>query len=200
PYRSSDLNKIEQVHSRYDFWLRDWYGVNPDNVYNLFKADMDQYQFTPAELKEIDGVLYTENVEKSLYSYAGTAMPTTTGGFGLNMGYKGLFLKINFYYQLGGQFYDAAYRSYMTGSASYFTQHEDLLKRWKKPGDVTDVARVSSGTDRVNIEAANSTKWLISSDMLEMTNVNLSYKFPNKLLQSANIADATIYISADNSM
>lgn len=198
PYPSS-VYKIEQGHSRYDFWLREWYGVNPDNGYNLFKADLDKFQFTPAELKEIDGVLYTENVEKSLYSYSGSAMPTTTGGFGLNMGYNGFNLKVNFYYQLGGQFYDAAYRSYMTGSLSYFTQHVDLLNRWQKPGDVTNVARVTSGTDRVNIEAANSTRWLVSSDMLEMTNVNLSYNFPKKLLQSANIADATIYIAADNS-
>src|SRR5690606_13038088 len=131
PYPTS-VYKIEQGHSRYDFWLRDWYGVNPDNGYNLFKADMDQYQFTPAELKEIDGVLYTENVEKSLYTYAGTAMPSATGGFGLTAGYKGFNLKVNFYYQLGGQFYDAGYRSFMNGSLSYFTQHEDLLKRWRK--------------------------------------------------------------------
>lgn len=199
PYPTS-VYKIEQGHSRYDFWLRDWYGVNPDNGYNLFKADLDQYQFTPSELKEIDGVLYTENVEKSLYSYAGTAIPTTTGGFGLNAGYKGFNLRVSFYYQLGGKFYDAAYSTFMNGSLSYFAQHEDLLKRWRKPGDVTDIAKVTSGTDRVNIEASSSTRWLVSSDMLELTNVNLSYNFPKKLLERANIADATIYMSADNSL
>jgi TonB-linked SusC/RagA family outer membrane protein len=199
PYPTS-VYKIEQGHSRYDFWLREWYGVNPDNGYNLFKADVDKFNFNPGELKDIDGVLYTENIEKSLYSYAGTAMPTATGGFGVNVGYKGFNLKVNFYYQLGGLFYDAAYGSYMTGSLSYFAQHQDLLKRWKAPGDVTNVARVTTGTDRVNIEAANSTRWLVSSNMLEMTNVNLSYKFPKQLLQSANIADATLYIAADNSL
>lgn len=199
PYPSS-VYKIEKGHSRYDFWLKQWYGVNPDNGYNLFKADLDKFTFAPNELKEINGILYTENAEKALYAYSGTAMPSATGGFGISGNWKGLNLKLNFYYQMGGQFYDAAYQSLMTGSLSYFAQHQDLLNRWKKPGDITNIARVTSGTDRVNIEASNSTRWLVSSNMLELTNINLSYNIPRNYLQSKNIADATIYIAADNSL
>lgn len=199
PYPTS-VYKIEEGHSRYDFWLRQWYGVNPDNGYNLFKADLDQFEFDPGELKEINGVMYTENVEKALYEYSGTAMPSFTGGFGIMAAWKNLSLRMNFFYQLGGQFYDGAYNNYMTGSLLYFAQHKDLMNRWRKPGDVTDVARVTSGTDRVNIGAASSTRWLASSDMLELTNVNLSYRVPAKLLQSKNITGATVYFAADNAM
>lgn len=197
PYPTS-VYKIEEGHSRYDFWLRQWYGVNPENGYNLFKADLDQYEFNAGELIEIDGAMYTENVEKSLYDYSGSAMPTVSGGLGANVGWKNLNLKFNFYYQLGGKFYDSAYRSFMTGSLTYFAQHQDLLNRWQQPGDITDVARVSTGTDRVNIEAANTTKWLVSSNMLELTNVTLSYNIPKNFLQSKNISNATVYFSADN--
>lgn len=197
PYPTS-VYKIEEGHSRYDFWLRQWYGVNPETGYNLFKADQEQYQFGPTELIDIDGVMYTENVEKSLYDYSGSAIPTVSGGFGANVTWKNFDLKFNFYYQLGGKFYDSDYRSFMTGSLVYFAQHKDLLNRWQQPGDITDVARVSNGTDRVNIEAANSTKWLISSNMLELTNVNLSYNIPKKFLNSKNISGAMIYFSADN--
>lgn len=199
PYPTS-VYKIEEGHSRYDFWLRQWYGVNPDNGYNLFKADTANFSFTPNELQEINGVLYTENVEKSLFDYSGSGIPKAAGGFGLHGGWKGFNLRISFYYQLGGKFYDRAYSSFMTGSDLYFAQHQDLLNRWRKPGDKTDVARVSSGTDRVNIAAATTTRWLLSSDMLELTNINLSYKVPHKILQARNIADATIYFSADNSL
>lgn len=197
PYPTS-VYKIEEGHSRYDFWLRQYYGVNPENGYNLFKADLEQYEFAAGELIEIDGVMYTENVEKSLYDYSGSAMPTVSGGFGTQVGYKGFNLKLNFYYQLGGKFYDSDYRSFMMGSLTYGAQHVDLLNRWRQPGDVTDVARVTAGADRVNIEAANTTKWLISSNMLELTNVSLSYNIPKIFLQSKNISDAVLYFSADN--
>ncbi|WP_343531920.1 TonB-dependent receptor [Pedobacter sp.] len=197
PYTSS-IYKIEAGHSRYDFWLRDWYGVNPETGFNLFRADLDRFTFGPNELKEINGVKYTENVEKSLYGYAGSAMPTLTGGFGADIGWKNFNLKVNFYYQTGSKFYDGGYRSFMTGSLSYASQHKDLLNRWRKPGDITDVAIVTAGTNSVNIEAANSTRWLVSSNMLELTNVNLSYNVPKSFLKSKNISDAVIYFSANN--
>ncbi len=197
PYTSS-IYKIEAGHSRYDFWLREWYGVNPETGFNLFRADLDRFTFTPTELKEIDGVQYTENVEKSLYGYTGSAMPKLTGGFGTDVSWKNFNLRLNFYYQLGSKFYDGGYRSFMVGSLTYGSQHKDLLKRWRNPGDITDIARVTSGTNVVNIEAANSTRWLVSSNMLELTNINLSYNVPKSFLKSKNISNALIYFSANN--
>jgi len=88
----------------------------------------------------------------------------------------------------------------MSGSNLYFAQHEDLLGRWRKPGDVTNIAKVVAGTAVNNIGAASSTRWLLSSDMIELTNLNLSYKIPSKFLQTKNITDATIYFSADNAL
>jgi outer membrane receptor protein involved in Fe transport len=199
PYPTS-VYKIEEGHSRYDFWLRQWYGVNPATGYNLFKADVDMFTFADGELLEIDGVNYTENIAKSLYDYAGTSLPIVTGGIGANIAWKNFTLKFNFYYQLGGKFYDNNYQSLMSGSNLYFAQHEDLLGRWRKPGDVTNIAKVVAGTAVNNIGAASSTRWLLSSDMIELTNLNLSYKIPSKFLQTKNITDATIYFSADNAL
>lgn len=199
PYPTS-VYKIEEGHSRYDFWLRQWYGVNPETGYNLFKADKDQFTFTDGELIEIDGVSYTEDIAKSLYEFSGTSLPTVTGGIGANIGWKNFSLKFNFYYQLGGKFYDNNYQSLMTGSNLYFAQHEDLLGRWRQPGDVTSIPKVVAGTASNNIGASSSTRWLVSSNMIELTNVNLSYKIPSKFLQTKKITDATIYFSADNAL
>lgn len=199
PYNSS-IYRIEEGHSRYDFYLRNWYGVNPDNGFNLFKADENQFEFEPGELKEIDGVMYTENIEKSLYEYSGSSLPKVNGGFGANIGWGNFNLKFNFYYQLGGKFYDSQYKSFMTGSLAYGKQHKDLLKRWRKPGDITDVTIVTSGTNVTNINADNSTKWLVASDMLELTNVNLSYNVPKSFFQNKNISNVIIYASADNAL
>ena len=199
PYPTS-VYKIEEGHSRYDFWLRQWYGVNPETGYNLYEADLTQFTFVTGEIIDINGVSYTENIAKSLYKYSGTSLPTVTGGLGANIAWKNFSLKFNFYYQLGGKFYDNNYQSLMTGSNIYFAQHEDLLGRWRQPGDVTNIAKVVAGTGATNIAASSSTRWILSSDMLELTNVNLAYKIPSKFLQSKNISDATIYFSADNAL
>ncbi|MCO6496786.1 MAG: SusC/RagA family TonB-linked outer membrane protein [Chitinophagaceae bacterium] len=197
PYVSS-VYKIEPGHSRYEFYVRQWAGVNPDNGYNLYVADKENFTFNPGELINVKGVDYTENINKSAYDYSGSAMPVVNGGFGANVGWKDFNLKFNFYYQLGGKFYDAGYSSLMTGSLLYFSQHKDLLKRWRKPGDQTNIARVTSGADRTNIEAASSSRWLVTSNMIELTNVNLSYRLPRKFIQDKGISDAVVYFAADN--
>ncbi|GAB1472675.1 TonB-dependent receptor [Bacteroidota bacterium] len=199
PYPTS-VYKIEEGHSRYDFWLRQWHSVNPLTGYNLFKADTEQFEFTEGEIIDIDGVSYTENIAKSLYDYSGSALPVVTGGFGTNISWKNISLKLNFYYQLGGKFYDNNYQSLMTGSNLYFAQHKDLLNRWRKSGDVSNIAKVVAGTGSTNIGASSSTRWLFSSNMIELTNINLSYKIPSKFLKTKNISDASIYFSADNAL
>lgn len=198
PYTSSPY-KIEEGHSRYDFWLRQWYGVNPETGLNLFRADTEQFDFADGELKEINGVMYTETLEKSLYGYSGSAIPKAVGGFGAQIGWKDFDLKFNFYYQLGGKFYDNTYSSFMNGSLQYASVHADQLGRWRKPGDQTDIAKVTTAsTERTNTAAATSTRWLASSNMLELTNVSLSYKLPARLLGRADLSAASLYFSADN--
>jgi len=200
PYTSSPY-KVEAGHSRYEFYLKEWYGVNPDDGFNLFLADLDQFTFNPGELKEINGTMYTENIDKAKYVYAGASMPKLTGGFGADIGWKNFNLGFNFYYQLGSKFYDGGYRSFMITSLSYGARHEDLLKRWRQPGDITDVSIVTAGgagSKQTNIDAASTTRWLTTSNMLELTNVNLSYSVPKKFLKTKGISDALIYFSANN--
>jgi hypothetical protein len=197
PYVTT-MYKIQEGHSRYDFWLREWYGVNPATGYNLFTADLTQ-SFGAGELVEIDGKQYTENLDKAEYGFRSSSIPKLTGGFGTDISYKNFNLRLNFLYQLGGKFYDDGYREFMIGSSTYFNQHVDLLRRWKNPGDVTDVAMATRDANKTaNIDAANSTRWLVTSNMLELTNINLSYNFSQKFLKSKNISNATIYFSANN--
>lgn len=199
----SNYHKVEEGHSRYEFWLLQWGGVNPETGYNLFVADIDNddYVWGENELIEIDGIKYTEKMEHAKYDWSGCAIPKVTGGLGSTLSYKNWSFSFSFYYQLGGKFYDSTYRSFMepgSSSLSYKKLHTDLLKRWRKKGDVTDVPRVSNGTDKTKITASNSTRWLTTSNMLELTNINLAYNIPSKLLKQLNISGAKIYFSANN--
>lgn len=204
PYVSS-MYKIEEGHPRYEFWLRQWVGVNPQTGYNLFVADLDNedYEWGEDELVDYKGFKCTENIEHAKYDWSGVAIPAFTGGFGSVLSWRNLTFSFNFYFQLGGKYYDSTYGSLMSpgsSSLSYSKLHKDVLKRWQKAGDVTDVARLSTGSDSQNLSAGTSTRWLVSSNMLELSNINITYNFPRKWLSALQLTGAQVYFSADNAL
>lgn len=204
PYVSS-VYKIDEGHPRYEFWLRQWVGVNPETGYNLFVADLENedYEWGENEIIEYKGLQCTESIEHAKYDWSGVAIPKFTGGIGSALSWKNLSFSFNFYFQLGGKYYDSTYRSLMSvgsSSLSYSKLHKDVINRWQKAGDITDIARVSNGNDSENIGAGSSTRWLVSSNMLELTNVSLTYDIPSKWASKMRISAAKIYFSADNAL
>lgn len=198
PYVST-MFKIEEGHPRYDYWLRQWEGVDPETGNCLYIPTEEALAAGGTDIVSVDGKQYTTNIEKALYAYSGQASPKMTGGFNTNVGFKGLTLSLNFYYQVGGQMYDVAYSNLMTPlatSLAYSTFHTDMLNRWRQAGDRTDVPRIV--TNNTNLNAANSTRWLVSSDMLELTNINLSYDLPSQWLKSLDISGIRITAAANN--
>lgn len=195
----SGVHKVEEGHSRYEFWLRQWRGVDPATGSSLYVPD-DEFLETSESLVEINGEKYTTNIKEALYAYSGESMPKLTGGISTNVAYKGFSLALTFYYQLGGKMYDTVYSNLMspgTGSLSYSTLHVDMLNRWQKPGDITDVPRISNGSD-ANDLYDSSTRWLISSNMLELSTINFGYKFPKKWIVPLGVSDLRLYCSGDN--
>lgn len=198
PFKSG-VHKVEEGHSRYEFWLRQWRGVDPATGSSLYIPEEEVLE-TSESLVEINGEKYTTNIEEAKYDYAGESMPKLTGGISTNVTYKGFSLALTFYYQLGGKMYDTVYSNLMspgTGSLSYSTLHTDMLKRWQKPGDITDVPRISNGSDASDLYDS-STRWLISSNMLELSTINLGYRFPKKWITPLGVSDLRLYCSGDN--
>ena len=96
--------------------------------------------------------------------------------------------------------YDTAYSTLMspgTGSLSYSNLHVDMLKRWQKPGDITDVPRISNGSDSNDLTGVSS-RWLISSDMLELATINFGYTFPDNWISRFGLSALKLYFSAEN--
>ena len=77
--------------------------------------------------------------------YVGSAIPKVYGGFTNNFSWKGLNLSVFFSYSVGGKMYDSNYQRLMHAGSLGHAWHKDILKRWRKPGDVTDVPRIEKG-------------------------------------------------------
>ena len=108
----SGVHKIEEGHSRYEFWLRQWAGVDPATGNSLYVPTAEALEDSE-HLVTVDGKTYTTSRNEAEFAYAGESMPKLTGGLSTDITYKGFSLSLSFYYQLGGMMYDATYANLM---------------------------------------------------------------------------------------
>lgn len=189
--------KLSVGHSIYDYWLRDWYGVDPADGYALYVADPQFVNSGDSTIRVVNGVNVTTDQNKALYHYAGSAIPDLFGSFGNTFKYKGLQLDVVCTYQIGGQMYDTNYAVLMHTGNSYGSAFStDILNRWQKPGDITDVPRLD--VNRNTQSSAASDRWLKGSDYLSLRQINLSYKMPKEFISKLEIDNASVYINGEN--
>ncbi|UII28825.1 SusC/RagA family TonB-linked outer membrane protein [Fulvivirga maritima] len=203
-------------HSIYDFYLREYAGVDSETGQALWNMNYDdlngnnQYD-EGEEIKSITDYL-AENPNRSesilnttttTYSNATqkfvnkSAIPDLRGGISLSAGYKNFDLSILFLYSIGGYSYDGVYAGLMgsdqIGSNNW---HKDMLNRWQNENDETDVPRLSNGSDlHVN---SRSTRFLTKADYINLSNVRLGYTVPEKLINKIGIQTLNIFVSGDN--
>jgi TonB-linked SusC/RagA family outer membrane protein len=204
-------------HSIYDFYIRESAGVksstgqaqwtqyyndvNGNGVVDPGEAITSLAPFQAANPSLPEGQLKTTTTttfSSGTLVYSGkSAIPKVKGAINLRAGYKGIELSVQMLYSFGGYGFDAAYQSLMhSGKVGSNNWSTDILNRWQKDGDATDVPRLSNGQDAS--QNGTSTRFLVKSDFLLLNNVRLMYTFPTGLISSLKIKSASIWISGDN--
>jgi TonB-linked SusC/RagA family outer membrane protein len=186
--------KLAVGHSVYDYWLREYRGVDPADGAALYTAGT----YTAATgriLKAGDTV--TTSAANAKFHYAGSAIPDVYGGITNTFTYRDFSLSALFTYQLGGKVFDYNYENLMTSGATYGASiSSDIVNRWQKPGDITDVPRLDvSKTTDFN---AQSDRWLISSSYLALRSATLTYNLPKRYATSIHTQNARVYLSGEN--
>jgi TonB-linked SusC/RagA family outer membrane protein len=185
--------RYEVGHSRYDFWLRQFVGVHPETGLALYIYDPAQADGT--DVFDYNGQKVTTTLTKGKYDYSGSSIPKIYGGFNFTVGYKGIELSGILSYQLGGKILDSGYQNLMANTYGY-AKHTDLLKAWKEEGDITDVPRLDE-TQSTNFDGTSS-RWLVSSDILNIKSVTLSYTLPRSILRPIGFKSTRIAVSGEN--
>lgn len=191
--------KREAGYSFYEFYTRTFYGVDPADGQALYLGALT---YDPANSRLIDngkGGKDTVTIESNnaVQSYTGkSAIPDVYGSIVNNFSYKNFDLSFVLTYQLGGYVYDGVYGSLMTTSTAGANYHTDILNRWQKPGDITNVPRLDE--TRSTQFGAASTRWLTSASYLAINNVNLSYRVPASLTSKIGASNVMVYVSAEN--
>lgn len=184
--------RYQEGGSVYDFYIREWAGVDPATGAPLWSVDS-----LDAEGNVVERVTTTSvNEAQQNRVNAGTALPWGRGGFNTQLRYKGIDLSILFNYSLGGQILDFDYAGLMEGGLRPGNQkHTDILQRWQNPGDITDVPRLNSSDQG----AFTSTRFLFDATYGRLRNVTLGYSLPESVLDRTGfLRGLRVFIMGDN--
>lgn len=176
--------------SRYQFYLRDFAGVDPETGLAMYYKDI-----TDAE-GNVTGREKTTDAPNATRYGTGDILPKLYGGFGTSLNAYGFDLSISFAYQLGGRMYDNGYASLMnSGTDPGQNWHKDILKAWTADNTGSNIPRLSTTDQYANYL---SNRFLTKSDYLSINNIVLGYTLPKNWVRSLNINSLRIYMSADN--
>ena len=125
--------------------------------------------------------------------YQGSRIPNLYGSIGTDLSWKGIDLSILTTYSIGGKIYDGLYRGSMENMYYNNTWNVHALRRWQKPGDITDVPRIEVGSSY----AAND-RYLIDASYFAIKNITLGYTLPKAWMQKAKLGSVRVFASVDN--
>ncbi|MDX2444000.1 MAG: SusC/RagA family TonB-linked outer membrane protein, partial [Bacteroidales bacterium] len=185
--------KLMVGHSRYDYWLKEFVGVDPDDGSPLYRAD--NYSDTDSDIRIQGSDTLTIDQNNSRYGYFDSAIPALFGAVTNTLSYKGFSLNFMFTYQIGGKVIEYNYRSVMSSGDYGASKSVDILNRWQQPGDVTDIPRMDV-TNTTNSDAT-STRWLTDASFINLRQLTFSYNFPQKITGSWS-KGLRLYVSGEN--
>ena len=191
---STNKNKIEKLNTPildnrtimqqgsplYSFYAHKQLGVNPANGDVIFE-DVNG-----------DGLLSDADLQ-----IVGNAWPDFFGGFGNEFTYGNFDLNVFFNYSIGNKIWNnTRYRMGHGGSRNgVFAQLEEQLDRWQKPGDVTEVPRMTAKGNNASII---SDRFLEDGSYARLKTLSIGYKLPKVFLAKYHISNVRLYVAATN--
>ena len=125
-----------------------------------------------------------------------SASPKYFGGLSTSFTYKGFSLGADFIYNYGNYVTDGWIFYLADGVDVLEGKYASNLRRWQKPGDITDVPRyVYSST---NNSSSFSTRFLYKGDYVRLRNLTLGYSVQEKWLKRAGLTSANLYVRGTN--
>ena len=73
--------------------------------------------------------------------------------------------------------------------------HSDILNRWQKPGDITNVPRVQNA---VADQDGTSSRYLFDGSYLNIKNITLTYNLPKATATKLHLNGLSVFTNVDN--
>jgi TonB-linked SusC/RagA family outer membrane protein len=173
--------------------------VNPENGRRVFlNAAGEEVQYDGISAwSYLDGRPATALAGTDYY-VLGNALPKWYGGLNSNLRYNRFDFGLQFTYA-GGHYVMNRTRSTLTDQI-FFNNSTEILDRWTKPGQKTNVPRVVNG-DRISFGGSLPiAEHVEKGDFLRLQNVTLAYNLPSHTISSTGISAVRIYGQINNAL
>lgn len=175
-----NLGRVREGEPIGVFWGVKYAGVDPDNGDALYYA--------------ADGSK-TNDYGSAVQQKLGDPNPKFTGGLTNSFSYKGVDLSILNQFTYGNDIYNIG-GVFQSVNGDYFdNQTLDQLKRWQKPGDITNVPRASFADGN---GTSPSSRWISDGSFFRFKNVTLGYTIPAEIAKRGFMKSARVYVTGQN--
>lgn len=131
-----------------------------------------------------DGQLTSDDITK-----IGDPNPDFTIGVTNSFSYRGFDLSVFLHAVKGNDIFNGTWIYLQSGNGED-NQTTDILRRWQKPGDVTDIPRVG--------DTYKSSRFIENGSFLRIKNVTMAYNFPKTILRKIGMKSLRLYVSGEN--
>jgi TonB-linked SusC/RagA family outer membrane protein len=127
---------------------------------------------------------------------AGNALPTVYGGIGTNVAYKGFDISVDAIYSFGNKVYFGSRAGLL--DQRFWNNSTEVLRRWQKAGDVTDIPKLIYNDNISNGSAFPIDANLYNGNFVKFRNIAVGYTLPAKLMGIAKITSVRMYAQMTN--
>lgn len=180
-----DWVRLEQGKPMYSFWLYKQLYVDPQTGNAVYEDVNKDQKITVADRQIV-----------------GDAWPDFTGGLRNSFRYKDFDLSFFFYFSVGNDVFNMN---------RFFQEHGGIrgtnwglgksqMRRWQKPGDVTDIPRASTlpNVDGSSNNGFQSSRFLEDGSFLRLRNLSVGYILPVTFSRRIGAEKIRLYFNATN--
>lgn len=131
-----------------------------------------------------DGELNSDDLTK-----IGDPNPDFTAGMTNNFSYGNFDLSVFLHSMIGNDIFNGTW-IYLQSGTGEDNQTTAMLRRWMKPGDITDIPREG--------DTYKSSRFIENGSFMRIKNVTLSYSIPASVLSKVKLKSLRIYASGQN--
>ncbi len=173
-------NRIQEGEPLGIFYSFKSLGVDPSTG-DIVYADMN-----------FDGEITSEDRTK-----VGNPNPDFIGGFTNTFSWNGFDLSIFLQFSYGNDVFHGS-RLYLESLQGGDNQLATITRRWRQPGDITDIPRATSNGVKAAENKRVSSRFIEDGSYMRVKNVTLGYNFPSEVTGRLRLSSLRLYASAQN--
>jgi len=179
--KSGGQGIIQEGYPLYSFYLHKQLGVDPKTGDVLFDDVNKDGKLSDADLQIL-----------------GNAWPSYFGGLTNTFTiFKNIEVSAFIYYSVGNKVWDnTRYRTGHGGSRNgVFAMLQEELNRWQKPGDITEVPRLTASGNNASIIPS---RFLEDGSFVRLKNISIGYNLPKQITSRLRLSAVRFYLAATN--